>query len=254
MTHLIGLSGSLRRGSFNSALLRAAEARMPEGSTLTIASIRGIPLYDGDEEAVDGVPEVVARLKDQIAAADGLLIATPEYNNGIPGVAKNAIDWLSRPAADIGRVFGGRPVALLGASPGGFGTILSQSAWLPVLRTLGAELWSGGRLLVARAGQVFSLGPSARRRGASSGAARRAAHGCRRSDGRSGAGWPSRSPRGGRCPRRRRSAHGRPAGRSRASSSRAASAATGRAAGWLRGVAPVQHRRRRRTTAWRARH
>ncbi len=155
MTNLIGLSGSLRRGSYNSALLRAAEARMPEGSTLTLASIRGIPLYDGDEEAAHGVPEVVARLKDQIAAADGLLIATPEYNNGIPGVAKNAIDWLSRPAGDIGRVFGGKPVALFGASPGGFGTILSQSAWLPVLRTLGAELWSGGRLLVSRAGQVF---------------------------------------------------------------------------------------------------
>ena len=65
MTNLIGLSGSLRRGSYNSALLRAAEARMPEGSTLTIASIRGIPLYDGDEEAAHGVPEVVARLKDR---------------------------------------------------------------------------------------------------------------------------------------------------------------------------------------------
>ena len=155
MTHLVGLSGSLRQGSYNSALLRAAEARMPAGSTLAIASIRGIPLYDGDDEAARGIPEVVARLKDQIAAADGLVIATPEYNNGIPGVAKNAIDWLSRPAADIGRVFGGKPVALFGASPGGFGTLLSQNAWLPVLRTLGAELWTGGRLMVSRAGSVF---------------------------------------------------------------------------------------------------
>ena len=155
MTHLVGLSGSLRHGSYNSALLRAAEARMPAGSTLEIASIRGIPLYDGDDEAAHGVPEIVARLKDRIAAADGLVIATPEYNNGIPGVAKNAIDWLSRPPADIGRVFGGRPVALFGASPGGFGTVLSQNAWLPVLRTLGAELWSGGRMMVSRAGQVF---------------------------------------------------------------------------------------------------
>jgi chromate reductase, NAD(P)H dehydrogenase (quinone) len=155
MTHLVGLSGSLRQGSYNSALLRAAEARMPAGSTLAIASIRGIPLYDGDEETAHGVPEIVARLKDQIAAADGLVIATPEYNNGIPGVAKNAIDWLSRPAADIGRVFGGKPIALVGASPGGFGTLLSQNAWLPVLRTLGAELWSGGRMMVSRAGQVF---------------------------------------------------------------------------------------------------
>ena len=80
---------------------------------------------------------------------------TPEYNNSIPGVFKNAIDWLSRPATDIKRVFGGRPVALLGASPGGFGTILSQNAWLPVLHTLGAELWSEGRLLVSRANSAF---------------------------------------------------------------------------------------------------
>jgi NAD(P)H-dependent FMN reductase len=70
-------------------------------------------------------------------------------------VAKNAIDWLSRPPADIGRVFGGKPVAIGGASPGGFGTVLSQNAWLPVFKTLGAEVWSGGRLLVSRAGSVF---------------------------------------------------------------------------------------------------
>ena len=98
----------------------------------------------------------MATLKDAIAAADGLLLVTPEYNNSIPGVLKNAIDWLSRPPADIGRVFGGKPVALMGASPGGFGTILAQNAWLPVLRTLGLELWSEGRLLVSRAQAVFS--------------------------------------------------------------------------------------------------
>jgi chromate reductase, NAD(P)H dehydrogenase (quinone) len=69
-------------------------------------------------------------------------------------VAKNAIDWLSRPPADIGRVFGGKRVAIAGASPGGFGTVLAQNAWLPVFRTLGAQLWSG-RLLVSRAGAVF---------------------------------------------------------------------------------------------------
>ncbi|PWC41923.1 NADPH-dependent FMN reductase [Azospirillum sp. TSO22-1] len=151
MTTLIGLSGSLRQGSLNTALLKAAAAAMPDGATLTIGSIRGIPLYDGDLEAADGIPKPVEELKDAIAAADGLLLVTPEYNNSIPGVFKNAIDWLSRPPADIPRVFGGKPVALMGASPGGFGTILSQNAWLPVLRTLGAELWSEGRLLVSRA-------------------------------------------------------------------------------------------------------
>ena len=128
---------------------------MPSDSELRIESIAGIPLYDGDDEAAHGVPDLVSRLKDAITAADGLLLVTPEYNNSIPGVAKNAIDWLSRPPRDIARVFGGKPVAIAGASPGGFGTILSQNAWLPVFRTLGADLWSGGRLLVSRAGGVI---------------------------------------------------------------------------------------------------
>ena len=155
MTTIVGFSGSLRRGSYNSALLRAAAAVMPADSRLDMHSIAGIPLYDGDEETAHGVPPPAAALKDAIAAADGLLVCTPEYNNSIPGVAKNAIDWLSRPPDDIARVFGGKPVALLGASPSGFGTILSQNAWLPVLRTLGAELWTGGRLMVSRANTVF---------------------------------------------------------------------------------------------------
>lgn len=155
-TNIVGFSGSLRQGSFNSALLRAAAALMPEGSRLDMKSIADIPLYNGDDESAHGVPPAVAALKDAIAAADGLLVCTPEYNNSIPGVAKNAIDWLSRPADDIPRVFRGKPVALLGASPGGFGTILSQNAWLPVLRTLGAELWTGGRLMVSRANTVFA--------------------------------------------------------------------------------------------------
>src|SRR5881394_281124 len=154
MTKVLGISGSLRRGSYNSALLRAAARLMPEDSTLDIASLRGIPLYDGDVEA-QGIPAAVSQLKEAIIAADGVLLVTPEYNNSIPGVFKNAIDWLSRPSADIPRVFGGRPVAMIGASPGGFGTLLSQTAWLPVLKTLGTRAWFGGRLQVSRAGDVF---------------------------------------------------------------------------------------------------
>ena len=154
MTRIVGLSGSLRRHSFNSGLLRAAAEAMPEGAVLEIGSIAEIPLYDGDIEA-EGIPAPVAALKDKVAAADGLLLVSPEYNNSIPGVFKNAIDWLSRPSSDIARIFRGKPVALIGASPGNFGTILSQAAWLPVLRTLGAEHWAEGRLMVSRAGDMF---------------------------------------------------------------------------------------------------
>jgi NAD(P)H-dependent FMN reductase len=87
-----------------------------------------------------------------------VLLVTPEYNNSLPGVFKNAIDWLSRPASDVKRVFGGRRFAIIGASPSGFGTVLSQTAWLPVLRTLGTQPWFGARLMVARAGGVFDDG------------------------------------------------------------------------------------------------
>ena len=155
MVRILGLSGSLRTGSFNSALLRAAAGLMPESATLEIGTIEGIPLYHGDLEAERGLPEAVIALKDRIAQADALLLVTPEYNNSIPGVFKNAIDWLSRPASDIERVFGGKTAALMGASPGAFGTILSQNAWLPVLRTLGVDLWSSGRMMVPRANAAF---------------------------------------------------------------------------------------------------
>jgi chromate reductase len=154
MTTILGISGSLRGGSLNAALLRSA-AQVIEDATLEIGSIRGIPLYDGDLEVSIGLPQAVADLKARMVAADGVLLVTPEYNNGIPGVFKNAIDWLSRPASDIKHVFGDRPVAVIGASPGGFGTILAQEAWLPVLRTLGMRPWFGGRLMVSRAHTLF---------------------------------------------------------------------------------------------------
>lgn len=154
MTRIVGISGSLRQGSLNSALLRAATQLTPAGASIDIASIAGIPLYDGDVEA-QGIPNAVSELKNRIAGAEGLLLVTPEYNNSIPGVLKNAIDWLSRPPADIERVFARRPVAIIGASPGPYGTLLSQNAWLSVLRTLRMSPWFDGRLAVARADTLF---------------------------------------------------------------------------------------------------
>ncbi|OOG60219.1 NADPH-dependent FMN reductase [Rhodanobacter sp. C03] len=155
MTRILGISGSLRAGSYNTALLHAATTLVDSGVTLDVATLHGIPLYDGDLEQREGLPAAVTTLKERIAGSDGLLLVTPEYNNGVPGVFKNAIDWLSRPASDIPRIFGNRPVALIGASPGGFGTILAQNGWLPILKTLGTRHWSGGRLLVSRASKVF---------------------------------------------------------------------------------------------------
>src|SRR6202035_1964301 len=112
MAKILGISGSLRRASFNAALLRAAVELAPAGSSITVASIRDIPLYDADVEA-QGIPASVVELKEKVVAADALLLVTPEYNNSIPGVFKNVIDWLSRPPADVPRVFVNRPVTLI---------------------------------------------------------------------------------------------------------------------------------------------
>lgn len=139
MLNIIGMGGSLRKGSYNTALLRAAAESSPPTTKVEIVSIDGIPLYNGDLEEELGLPASVRTIKDKIASADGLLLATPEYNNSIPGVFKNAIDWLSRPVSDIERVFGNKAVALMGASPGRGGTRLAQVAWLPVLRPLEPE-------------------------------------------------------------------------------------------------------------------
>ena len=155
---ILGISGSLRKGSFNTALLHAAVELAPAGVELVARTIHGVPLYDADLEAAEGIPEKVQELKELAISADGLILFTPEYNNSLPGVFKNAIDWMSRPSTDIAHVFGAKPIAVLGASPGNFGTILSQNAWLTVLRTLGADPWFGGRLMVSRAGQVFDEG------------------------------------------------------------------------------------------------
>jgi len=152
---ILGIAGSLRRGSYNAALLRALRELAPPSVTFEEASIRGIPVYDGDVETDSGLPEPVRVLKERIASADGLVLVTPEYNNSLPGPFKNAIDWLSRPPADIPRVFGGRAVALCGATLGMGGTNMAQAAWLPVFRVLGVRPWLGRLLAVPTANKAF---------------------------------------------------------------------------------------------------
>src|SRR3954452_8357258 len=120
---LLGIAGSLRKGSYNRGLLRAARELLPEGVELVEFDIRDLPIYDGDVETA-GDPEPVVALKDAIRGADALLIATPEYNRGVPGGLKNAVDWASRPP--LGSPLAGKPVALMGASTGRGGTALAQ--------------------------------------------------------------------------------------------------------------------------------
>ena len=151
---VLALSGSLRHDSYNTALARAAQALAPKGMAVDVATLHGIPLYDADLEAREGIPPAVLALKAQILQADALLMVTPEYNNGVPGVFKNGIDWLSR--ADSKAIFAGRSTGLIGASMGGFGTLSAQTAWLPTLKMLGVSLYSGAYGLVSRAQTAFS--------------------------------------------------------------------------------------------------
>lgn len=133
--HLLGVSGSLRRGSFNTALLRAVPALLPAGVTLTLHDIGDIPIFDADVEA-QGLPAAVVRFREAVRAADGVLVSSPEYNNSVPGVLKNAVDWASR---GKGQPFAGKPLALMSASNGRMGGVRAQIAWLPVFSTLGAH-------------------------------------------------------------------------------------------------------------------
>jgi len=155
MLKIVGISGSLRKGSYNALLLRAAAELAPKDCTVEIATIQGVPLYNADEHEAHGVPPAVAALKDRVAGGDGLLLVTPEYNYGIPGVFKNAIDWLSRPPADIPRIFENRPVGLIGATPGRMGTAFAQTAWLPVFRVLCMRPWFGQQIYLSDCAKLF---------------------------------------------------------------------------------------------------
>src|ERR671915_532504 len=135
---VLGISGSLRRDSYNTELLRAAAGVLPPGVELEFyEGLKAVPPYDGDDDR-EHAPEPVRHLREALADADAVLIATPEYNASIPGVLKNALDWASRPHAT--NVLRGKPVAVVGASTGMFGAVWAQAEARKVLGTIGARV------------------------------------------------------------------------------------------------------------------
>jgi chromate reductase len=150
--NILGFAGSLRRGSYNRALLRAAAGLAPEGVAIEIFDLAEVPLYNGDVEA-EGDPPAVAQFKQAIVAADGVLMATPEYNHGVPGVMKNAVDWASRPP---GRApLGAKPVGIIGASPGITGSARGQSQLRQAFEFTNSFCMPQPELLVFKAHEKF---------------------------------------------------------------------------------------------------
>jgi chromate reductase len=149
---ILGISGSLRSGSHNTALLRAAAMSLPSGAELEVFDgLRDLPPYDADFD-VEPVDEAVAHLRSAIADADGVLIATPEFNGSIPGALKNALDWASRPFPD--NALKGKPVAVVGASTGLFGAVWAQAETKKILGIVGADVLDG-ELPVGQASGAF---------------------------------------------------------------------------------------------------
>lgn len=149
---VLGISGSLRQASYNSAALRAAQSMAPAGMHIEIADISGIPIFSEDTEK-KGFPPAVERFRNQIRAADALLIATPEYNYSMPGVLKNAIDWASRPPE---QPFAGKPAAIMGASPGRLGTARAQYHLRQTLVFLDVHPLNKPEVMIASAHQAFN--------------------------------------------------------------------------------------------------
>jgi chromate reductase, NAD(P)H dehydrogenase (quinone) len=149
---ILGIAGSLREGSYNRALLRTARELLPEGVELVDHDVRALPFYDGDVEAA-GDPEAVVRFKQAIREADAILIATPEYNRGVPGVLKNAIDWASRPP--LASPLTGKPVAVMGASTGRGGTARAQEQLRAALEFSRATVLEQPEVLVPEAFMRF---------------------------------------------------------------------------------------------------
>jgi chromate reductase, NAD(P)H dehydrogenase (quinone) len=150
---VLTISGSLRPGSYNTLLLRAAEEQAPAGVELhSFTGLADIPHFHGDRADSGPVPAAVAELREQLALADAVLIATPEYNGSIPGTLKNALDWASTPFPD--NALKGKPVAVIGASTGGYGGMWAQAELRKVLGISGARV-VGTDFALARAHEQF---------------------------------------------------------------------------------------------------
>lgn len=149
--NIIAISGSLRKGSYNTMLLEAMTKLAPVGMTIEIVDIVNLPLYNSDDEAA--FPAVAQSLKDKIEKADGLIIATPEYNRSIPGVLKNAIDWVSRPYGD--NSFAGKPVLIAGVTVGKIGTAVAQSHLKQIMVYLDTNVIGQPELYLGPANEIF---------------------------------------------------------------------------------------------------
>jgi len=149
---ILGIAGSLRAASLNRSLLRAAVGLAPEGMAIELFDLASVPLYNGDVEAA-GDPPGVAALKKAVAIADGVLMVTPEYNHGVPGVMKNAVDWASRPPGEA--PLGGKPVGIIGASPGITGTARGQSQLRQAFEFTNSFCMPQPELLVFKAHEKF---------------------------------------------------------------------------------------------------
>lgn len=151
--HLLGIAGSLRTGSYNRRLLANAQELLPEEATMETFDLAPIPLYDADLDNDEDRPGPVRELKAKIDEADGVLIVTPEYNYGIPGVLKNAIDWASRPG--MRSVMARKPVGIMGASPGGSGTMRAQQVLKVALLGMIAQVFPHAEVAVAKCKEKF---------------------------------------------------------------------------------------------------
>ena len=149
--HILGISGSLRTGSYNTKALKAARSLVPSGVELDIFTLHDIPLYNGDVEK-EGIPASVAALREAVLAADAVLICTPEYNYSVSGVLKNALDWLSRSG---GKPLEGKPVAIMGASPGRLGTARAQYHLRQMLVHFNAPVLNKPEVMIAKAHEAF---------------------------------------------------------------------------------------------------